>query len=106
MKLIGENEVKIQLESSTGPMGPAGPQGPQGIQGPRGLTGAAGPAGPQGPKGEKGDKGEQGERGLTGAAGADGHTPERGVDYWTEEDQSEIIAQVLVSLPAAEGVSY
>lgn len=103
MKLIGENEVKIQLENSTGPMGPAGPQGPRGEQGPRGLTG---PAGPQGMKGEKGDQGEKGERGLTGAAGAAGHTPQKGLDYWTEADKSEIISSVLAALPNASGVSF
>ena len=48
MKLIGENEVKLQLRESTGPMGTAGPQGPQGIPGP------VGPVGPRGPAGEGG----------------------------------------------------
>ena len=32
-------------------------------------------------------RGEQGDQGLPGA---DGHTPERGVDYWTEADKGEI----------------
>ena len=100
MKLVGENEVKIQIESSVGPMGPAGPRGPRGEQGPRGLTGATGPkgakgdrgetgapftydmftgeqlaalqgpAGPQGPKGDKGDKGEDGVQIDDAAPGA------------------------------------
>jgi len=48
MKLIGENEVRIQFENSTGPVGPAGPVGPVGPQGP------AGPVGPQGPQGAPG----------------------------------------------------
>lgn len=38
------------------------------IMGPKGETGPAGPAGP------------------VGEAGADGKTPEKGVDYFTEED--------------------
>ena len=41
----------------------------------------------------KGDKGETGQPGVTGAPGekgADGHTPVRGVDYWTEDDISTI----------------
>lgn len=33
-------------------------------------------------KGDKGDKGDKGE---------DGHTPEKGVDYFTEEDKAEIV---------------
>lgn len=45
---------------------------------------AIGSEGPQGEKGEKGDTGAQGE------AGADGYTPQKGVDYWTEEDKAEI----------------
>lgn len=45
-------------------------------------------------KGEKGEKGDKGD------------TPERGTDYWTEADKTEIINTVLATLPAAEGVSY
>ena len=45
-----------------------GPQGIQGIQGPQGETG---------PKGETGPQGIQGEP---------GHTPIKGVDYFTQED--------------------
>ena len=32
--------------------------------------------------------------GPAGAPGKDGYTPVRGVDYWTEEDQREILSQV------------
>ena len=35
-----------------------------------------------------------------------GFIPEKGVDYWTETDKSEIVADVLAALPAAEGASY
>lgn len=38
--------------------------------------------------------------------GADGKTPVRGTDYWTEDDKTEIIADVLSSLPNASGVSF
>lgn len=48
-------------------------------------------------------KGPQGE---TGASGADGHTPEKGVDYFTESDKTELVNAVLAALPVAEGVSY
>lgn len=57
-------------------MGPAGPQG---------ATGPAGPTGPQGP------------------AGA---TPVKGVDYWTETDQAQIVQDVLDALPNADAESY
>ena len=43
-----------------------------------------------GGKGEKGDKGDPGEPGIRGESGADGHTPERGIDYWTDADKAEI----------------
>ena len=45
--------------------------------------------------GAKGDKGDTGEKGDTGNTGADGYTPQRGVDYWTEEDKAETITAVL-----------
>ena len=62
----------------------------------------------------KGDKGEKGDIGLTGPKGepftyADftpeqleslkGPAPVRGVDYWTESDKSEIVNDVLASIP-------
>lgn len=46
----------------------------EGLKGPKGDTGDPGPQGVQGPKGENGEKGE------------DGYTPQKGVDYFTEED--------------------
>ena len=116
MKVIGENEVKLQLKESTGPMGPAGPQGPKGDKGdrgepgPRGLTGATGPkgdkgergetgatgaVGPQGPAGPKGDKGDTG---ATGPAGANGK------DYvLTEADKQEIAG--MVEVPGGVGAA-
>lgn len=36
----------------------------------------------------------------------DGKTPEKGTDYWTEEDKTEIVSDVLASLPNASGVSF
>ena len=48
---------------------------------------------PKGDKGDKGDTGTQGpkgDKGDIGAKGADGYTPLKGVDYWTEEDKTEI----------------
>ena len=38
--------------------------------------------------------------------GEDGRTPERGVDYWTEEDKQEIVTAVLAALPGAEEASF
>lgn len=72
-------------------VGPAGPMGPAG---PQGKTGATGPAGADGAKGDKGDKGDTGPQ---GPAGADGKTPERGTDYWTEADKTEIVSAVLAN---------
>ena len=47
--------------------------------------------GPQGPQGEKGEQGIQGEKGDQGEKGEDGHTPIKGVDYFTQEDIDTII---------------
>ena len=43
---------------------------------------------------------------LKGATGAAGHTPVRGTDYWTAEDQQTIVNDVLAALPTWEGGSY
>ena len=78
MKVIGENEAKIQLKESTGPMGPAGPQGPKGDKGDRGEPGPRGMTGLTGATGPKGEKGERGEKGATGAVGPQGHAGPQG----------------------------
>lgn len=65
--------------------------------GEKGDTGAPGPKGERGEKGERGDtgaKGETGARGATGAKGADGYTPVKGVDYFTDEEKAEMVADV------------
>ena len=50
-------------------------------------------------KGEKGDPGEPGEPGADGQPGKDGkdgkngedgYTPQKGIDYWTDEDKKEL----------------
>ncbi|MBO5138665.1 MAG: collagen-like protein [Bacilli bacterium] len=56
-----------QLIAEKGDIGPVGPQGIQGVQG---IQGETGPIGPQGPK------------------------PVVGFDYFTEEDKTEIVAQI------------
>lgn len=54
--------------------GVRGLKGDTGIQGPQGPQGLQGPAGPQGIKGDKGDTGDA------------GYTPQKGIDYFTQED--------------------
>ena len=71
-------------DGATGPQGETGPQGPQGNPGPQGPQGEPGPQGEQGPRGDAGPRGPQGEPGPAG------YTPQRGVDYWTEEDVESI----------------
>lgn len=38
--------------------------------------------------------------------GVKGHTPEKGVDYWTAADKSEIVQDTLAALPAWTGGDY
>ena len=38
--------------------------------------------------------------------GPPGSTPEKGVDYWTESDKSEIVSDVLATLPTWNGGSF
>lgn len=72
-------------------------------------------------KGEKGEKGDaftyddfteeqlaalKGDKGETGETGEAGHTPVKGEDYFTEDDKTAIVNDVLAALPAAEGASF
>lgn len=115
--VINEPDQPIQYVGIPGPRGPAGPQGPKGdtgSQGPRGLQGETGPAGPQGiqgpqgetgpqgPRGLQGEIGPTGERGATGPQGPKGDTPVKGVDYFTQQDITDIAAQV----PTVDLTSY
>ena len=83
-----------------GEKGDKGDPGEQGIQGPKGDTGEQGPAGADGAKGDTGDTGAQ------GPAGPAGKTPEKGVDYFTDEDKSAMVSDVLAALPTWNGGSY
>jgi hypothetical protein len=42
---------------------------------------------------------------LASLKGEGGHTPERNVDYWTDEDKAEIVNEVLAAIDGDE-VSY
>ena len=50
--------------------------------------------------------GPQGPVGPQGVPGPAGRTPERGTDYWTEDDRAGIVADVLGALPVWEGGTY
>ena len=41
-----------------------------------------------------------------GATGPQGPAPVRGVDYWTDEDQAQIVTDVLNALPNANGTEF
>lgn len=43
---------------------------------------------------------------IKGEDGVDGYTPQKGVDYYTEEDKAEMVEMVMAALPMAEGVDY
>ena len=93
-------ESKDYIDTLTAATGPAGQDGKNGVDG---QPGERGPAGETGPAGERGERGERGE---AGPAGADGKTPVRGVDYWTSEDKTEIISEILTHFIDAESKSY
>ena len=77
-------------QGEPGKDGAAGPQGAPGSQRPHGHPGSQGPQGEPGPQGEQGPKGDTGPQGQKGDTGPAGYTPQRGVDYWTEEDVESI----------------
>ena len=75
------------------------PKGDRGIQGERGEQGEKGDKGdafvytdftPEQLALLKGEKGEQGAKGEQGIQGDKGDTPQKGIDYWTNEDKEEI----------------
>jgi hypothetical protein len=51
----------------------------------------------------KGEKGEKGDKGETGDAG---HTPVKGIDYFTESDKSAMVKEVVNEITNAEEVAY
>jgi hypothetical protein len=83
-------------QGETGPRGLQGPQGEKGEKGATGLTGPQGEPGPrgytgsQGPKGDTGERGPQGDTGPKGDKGDAGHTPVKGVDYFTSAEIAAI----------------
>ena len=107
-------------KGDTGATGPQGPKGDTGDTGPKGDTGATGPAGSDGSDGitptttvttitgghnvafsyGTGDSRNTDfdvMDGVDGQDGTDGHTPVKGTDYWTAQDQAEIVQDVLAS---------
>jgi hypothetical protein len=60
----------------------------------------------RGQKGEKGDKGEQGVQGIQGEKGDTGDKPEKGVDYFTDEDIKEITEEAAFIAKPVKGVDY
>ena len=62
--------------------------------------------GSKGSTGAAGTDGKDGTNGKDGVNGTDGYTPQRGVDYWTAEDQQTIVDAVLAALPSGDEVSY
>ena len=41
---------------------------------------------------------------IMGAPGKDGKTPVKGTDYWTEDEKTEIINEVIAALPHGQEV--
>lgn len=54
----------------------------------------------------KGPPGVDGAQGEPGAPGLDGYTPQKGVDYWTEEDKQEIVDEAAAAVPGADLTGY
>lgn len=52
-------------------------------------------------QGEDGQQGPAGKDGADGAPGQDGHTPVKGTDYWTQQDQADIVAAAAMETVSA-----
>lgn len=72
--------------------GEKGDKGDQGDKGDKGDSGEKGDTGPQGEQGLKGDKGDQGDA---------GYTPQKGVDYYTEDEIAEIAGEIYSAVSPA-----
>lgn len=107
---VEEEILKVELmPGPQGEKGDPGEQGPQGEVGPQGPVGPQGETGPQGEQGIPGQDGAPGKDGTNGQDGApgkdgqDGYTPVKGMDYWTEQDKTEIVNEVIAALPVYNG---
>ena len=87
-------------------------KGDTGEQGPKGVDGITPTIGSNGnwylgdTDTGKPSRGEMGPQGPKGDTGAPGHTPVKGTDYWTADDQQTIVNDVLAALPTWNGGSY
>ena len=122
------------LKGEKGDQGERGLQGADGAKGDKGDTGANGTNGKDGTSvtvskvtessadggsnvvtfsdgktltvknGSKGSPGTNGTNGTNGKDGADGKTPVKGVDYFTPDEKSQMVAEVTASLGAVETI--
>ena len=105
-KKNGTTESIQLFDGEKGDKGDKGDKGVQGIQGepftyddftPEQLEGLRGPKGDKGDKGDQGIQGIQGIQGVKGDKGDKGDTgyaPQKGIDYWTNEDKAEIVGEL------------
>lgn len=80
--------------------------GKDGVDGKDGYTPVKGVDyfdGIDGKDGAPGKDGVDGKDGLDGKDGVDGRTPEKGVDYFTDEDKQEFIEDVIENIDIPEG---
>lgn len=117
------------LKGDTGATGAVGPKGERGEKGDTGSAGAAGESGKDGfspittvTQTDTGavisitdangtttatvTNGKDGRDGADGKDGADGYTPQKGVDYYTNTEKTEMVAAVMVSIPSALSASF
>lgn len=57
-------------------------------------------------RGQKGEKGDKGEQGIQGIKGEKGDKPERGVDYFTDDDVAQITEEAALIAKPIKGVDY
>lgn len=104
--------LTVTSESGTSSADLKGEKGDTGEPGQKGDKGDPGEKGEQGIRGEKGEKGDKGDTGIQGIPGekgepgTPGYTPQKGTDYYTEADKTEMVNAVLSALPTWNGGSY
>lgn len=90
-QMVDGQSQSIYIDIPPGERGPQGERGKSFTYGDFTAEQLQALTGPEGPQGKKGDPGEP------------GHTPELGVDYYTEADKVEMVNAVIAALPKYNG---
>lgn len=101
---VSQEEIDVAVNAALAQAKASGEfDGEPGKDGQDGYTPVKGVDYFDGKDGSDGKDGQDGKPGADGKDGAPGKTPVRGEDYWTAEDKTEIVEEVLEQIPESGG---